>query len=383
MEITNHSDTTEKVAVSGLSPHPLNEQIYTMSNIDDLVASIQEVGLLVPLVINSTNQVISGNRRLCAINILGWNEVEITRVDVKEEEVSSILIHHNKQRVKSCKELINEYRTLETVYSIGMGRRTDLDPTYGQTSRGSTTREILAKKLGVNETKIARLLYINDRNPDYIDLVDDGVLTIHKAHQHLQDGHKYTFAHGENRKPNDFYTTPYSLTEHLLRVEDFNKDHTICEPATGNGAITDVLEKYWRADLITSYDIETDFLKDENDYDYIITNPPFSKAIDFIQQAKRRARWKFCLLLPLNYLHGKKRYEAVYADKEYGLSKVHVFTRSLLMDDETKRPDGGVKAGMLVFAWYVFENGYGDAPTLSWIVNDADLIPNSLVFRTC
>ena len=116
---------------------------------------------------------------------------------------------------------------------------------------------------------MGRLLFIEKRNPDFIGLVDDGILTINKAYQHLQDGHKYTFAHGENRKPNDFYNTPSSLTEHLLRVEKFDKNFTICEPATGKDAITDVLRRHWNPDLVTSYDLETDFFKDKNDYHYI------------------------------------------------------------------------------------------------------------------
>jgi hypothetical protein len=105
--------------------------------------------------------------------------------------------------------------------------------------------------------------------------------------QHLQDGHKNTFAHGENRNQNDFYNTPYSLTEHLLRVEDFNKELTVCEPATGKDAITDVLRRHWKHDLVTSYDMEVDFFKDKNTYDYIITNPPFSKSTEFIIQEKK------------------------------------------------------------------------------------------------
>jgi len=78
-------------------------------------------------------------------------------------------------------------------------------------------------------------------------------------------------------------------------------------------------------------------------------------------------------LLPLNYLHGKRRYEEIYTDKKYGLSKVHVFTRQLLLDDEPIRTDGKAKAGLLVLAWYVFENGYREAPQITWIDNGADL----------
>ena len=78
--------------------------------------SISEVGLLQPLIIDSRNQVISGNRRFESIKRLGWNEVEVIQREVKEEEEELLLIHFNKQRIKSFKELINEYLTLDSYY---------------------------------------------------------------------------------------------------------------------------------------------------------------------------------------------------------------------------------------------------------------------------
>ena len=46
--------------------------------------SISEVGLLQPLIIDSRNQVISGNRRFESIKRLGWKEVEVEIKEVKE-----------------------------------------------------------------------------------------------------------------------------------------------------------------------------------------------------------------------------------------------------------------------------------------------------------
>ena len=88
--------------------------------------SISEVGLLQPLIIDSRNQVISGNRRFESIKRLGWEEVEVIQREVQEEDEELLLIHFNKQRIKSFKELINEYLTLDRIYRKGQGRRTDL-----------------------------------------------------------------------------------------------------------------------------------------------------------------------------------------------------------------------------------------------------------------
>jgi ParB family chromosome partitioning protein len=134
-----------KVSVNSLNHHPRNMEIYTLSNIDDLVQSIGDVGLLSPLVIDKKNQVISGNRRLSAIRKLGWKKFDVKVADVNDDEVVFLLIHHNKQRVKSTREILNEYRALEKIHGKGQGHRTDLD-TSGKSTKGTVARDIIAEK---------------------------------------------------------------------------------------------------------------------------------------------------------------------------------------------------------------------------------------------
>jgi hypothetical protein len=177
------------------------------------------------------------------------------------------------------------------------------------------------------------------------------------------------------RRKSDFYETPYSITSHLLEVEDFNKSLTVCEPACGGGAIVKMLEKKW--DNVVAYDIEKNFLWETKNYDYIITNPPFSLAYEFVQKAKQIATEKFAFLLPLSYLHGKKRYDNIYMDKEYGLKKVYVFTRYPMLG-ESLREDGKYNTGMMVYAWYIFENHYSGLPVIDWIDNNGDVLSKKI-----
>ena len=173
------------------------------------------------------------------------------------------------------------------------------------------------------------------------------------------------------RKKSDFYETPYSMTSHLLRVEEFDKSLTVCEPACGAGAISNILKKHWNN--VVAYDVEKDFLLEYGNYDYIITNPPFSIAYEFVQKAKRIATKKFAFLLPLSYLHGKKRYDNIYMDKQYGLKKVYVFTRYPMLG-EPLRDDGKYNTGMMVYAWYIFENHFSGSPTIDWLDNNGDVL---------
>ena len=114
------------VPVSKLRSHPKNQEIYSLSNIEDLENSISSLGLLEKLVIDEEFQVISGNRRLVAIQNLGWKKVECEKVTLPEDEVLTYLIHHNKQRIKTCREQLNEIKVLMDQYKIGQGKRTDI-----------------------------------------------------------------------------------------------------------------------------------------------------------------------------------------------------------------------------------------------------------------
>ena len=175
------------------------------------------------------------------------------------------------------------------------------------------------------------------------------------------------------RKKSDFYETPYTLTRKFLDVEYFNKNSTVCEPACGGGAITRVLKEHWEDDKVTAYDQETNFLWETGEYDYIVTNPPFSIAFEFIQRAKLVAKSKFAFLLPLSYLHGKKRFDEIYSDRTYGLEKVYVFTRYPMLG-EALREDGKYNTGMMVYAWFVFEKEYDGSPVIDWIDNNEDVL---------
>ena len=116
--------------------------------------SISEVGLLQSLIIDSRKQVISGNRRFESIKRLGWNKVEVK--DVKDGEEELLLIHFNKQRIKSFKELINEYLTLDNLYRKGQGRRTDLTSVK---SNISSTRDIVSKEMGISSSKSCQSIF--------------------------------------------------------------------------------------------------------------------------------------------------------------------------------------------------------------------------------
>ena len=172
-----------KVNVSSLEHHPKNQEIYDLSSIEELMDSISEVGLLQPLIIDQHHQIISGNRRFESIKRLRWEEVEVHQRFIEEGEEELLLIHYNKQRIKSFKELINEYIILDKYYRKGQGKRTDLTSV---TSNKGSSRDLISNELGISSSQLRRLVFIYKNKPEYIKLLDKGILTVNQSYLQIQ-----------------------------------------------------------------------------------------------------------------------------------------------------------------------------------------------------
>ena len=168
-----------KMNIFDISHHPFNAEIYNLSDIATLSQSIKLVGLLEPLILNTKNQVISGNRRLEAIRNLGIENVEVVITDIPEDTEPLHIISHNSQRIKTSRELLNEIKYLYQHISKGQGFRSDL--TSGNVAGSDDTRRVISSKLGISEGNISKLKFIDSHNPDMVGLIDEGHLTINQA----------------------------------------------------------------------------------------------------------------------------------------------------------------------------------------------------------
>ena len=59
-------------------------------DISQLKRSIQEVGLINPIIVNEKNELLSGFRRLEACKQLGWTEIEAKIVDTSSDDVKKL-----------------------------------------------------------------------------------------------------------------------------------------------------------------------------------------------------------------------------------------------------------------------------------------------------
>ena len=166
-----------------------------------------------------------------------------------------------------------------------------------------------------------------------------------------------------NRVENDFYPTPPYAINALLDNEKF--EGNVWECACGDGAISKILiDKGYNvhsSDLIDrGYgNVGIDFLKTNEKFDNIITNPPFNLANEFTLHGLKSINNQMALLCKLSFLEGKKRASTVFNQNK--LKKVLVFSKRLGF----KRNDK--KGGLMAFAWFIFDVNYNNKPTINWI----------------
>ena len=101
----------------------LTEKLYgkfSLSNIEDfdLFNSIQNNGLKEPLIVTKDYYIISGNRRLSAINLLAnISEVSVLVKNINESDVTELMIiEHQMQRLKDSVTVAWEYDQLTKLY---------------------------------------------------------------------------------------------------------------------------------------------------------------------------------------------------------------------------------------------------------------------------
>lgn len=114
------------------------------------------------------------------------------------------------------------------------------------------------------------------------------------------------------RRESDFYPTPADVTLALMQQLNLPFDSLIWEPACGKNHIVDELTREGYVNAFgTDILYGDDFLDDNHTCpqgEWIITNPPFSLAEEFIRKAKS-LHTPFAFLLKAHFWNAKKRHK--------------------------------------------------------------------------
>lgn len=183
------------------------------------------------------------------------------------------------------------------------------------------------------------------------------------------------------RIKDDYYATPPSSVEDLLKHETFNK--RIWECAVGGGHIANVLEQHgyevYGTDIVNRGWYATnyyDFVKNQDNQEMtitkwhgdIITNPPYSLAQEFLENAMKIIDNgnKVALFLKIQFLEGTKRKEMF---KKYPPKTIYVFSKrqNPLRNGNPLDENGKPWSSTMCFAWFVWEKGFKGSPIIKWI----------------
>lgn len=144
----------------------------------------------------------------------------------------------------------------------------------------------------------------------------------------------------------------------------------IWEPACGEGHMALALAERFS---VSASDIHPfghgrvcDFLNEEDDLDapylpdWIVSNPPFRTAPDFIRLGLARARVGVAMLLRLQFLEGAGRHELLYGAA--GLTACAVFAERVPITLGRWDPAASSATG---YAWFIWVKGEGGSPLLT------------------
>ena len=147
---------------------------------------------------------------------------------------------------------------------------------------------------------------------------------------------------GIKRNDYDFYPTPPQPIEQILNEIDFANIKTFLEPCKGNGAIYDLIPDHIEKQYAEIQE-GIDYLKNRFESDLIVTNPPFSIALEFLEKSLNEAK-TVIYLLRLNFLGSQKR-KQFWNDNP----PTHIFVLS-------KRPSfTGKGTDATEYAWFVWD----------------------------
>lgn len=172
--------------------------------------------------------------------------------------------------------------------------------------------------------------------------------------------------------PDDFPTPPWAtraLIEHVIGA-DRVQSLTCLEPAAGRGYMSRPLAEYFAS--VQSSDAyhygfapTRDFLSypfEALSHDWVITNPPFRLAEEFVDRAMFVARCGVAILARTVFLESVGRYESIFRDRPPTVFAQ--FSERVPMVKGRVDPRASTATG---YAWFVWEKPAEATARLAWV----------------
>ena len=141
--VNDVKELRRNVQITDIQPSPNQpRKIFNQQDIEDLATSIEEIGLLQPIAVRRVQdkyELIAGERRLKAHQILNKNTIEVIVIDASDEDVALLTLAENLKR-----EDLTDYE----IY-IGLS---------GLNEKLKKNKQKLAKSLGMNREDMYKYL---------------------------------------------------------------------------------------------------------------------------------------------------------------------------------------------------------------------------------
>lgn len=182
--ITSEPDTksAQMISVDKIVPSSRNPfKVEENSEMDQLVASIRENGILMPLILRATDDsdtydLIAGHRRLFAAKLAGLTEVPADIREMTDEEADIIMVDTNLNREHiSFSEKAFAYKMKYNAIKKKVGRNWEEQFIDAPSKRSA---EQIAEEMGVSPRTINNYIRLTELVPYLLDLVDSKELTI-------------------------------------------------------------------------------------------------------------------------------------------------------------------------------------------------------------
>lgn len=177
----------------------------------------------------------------------------------------------------------------------------------------------------------------------------------------------------EDRDSLDNFPTPpwatRALVEHVIGADRVS-DQTVLEPACGEGYMSRALSEYFAT--VRSFDVHAygygyvdDFLRSawsDGSFDWVITNPPFKAAEEFVVRGLQVARCGVAVLVRTVFIESVGRWKRLFRDRP--CTAFAQFVERVPIVKGRVDPKATTATG---YAWLVWDKSAADHSRIVWI----------------
>ena len=193
--------TKEEIKVIKIQElHPFTDHPYKVEDNEEMYAlrdSIYQCGLLSPILVRPHSEggyeVISGHRRVRALQLLKVDSIEARVCDMTDEEAILVMVDSNLHREHILPSEKAKAYKMKMDAMKRQGERTDLTLSPMATKSAIDSAAEIGNAAGESRDQVFRYIRLNLLIPELLDMVDEGRIAFRPAVElsHLQEQEQY------------------------------------------------------------------------------------------------------------------------------------------------------------------------------------------------